>query len=766
MSKESSQTAEQLRLENAKLKELMHQAERVRVLYEKALEKIRKVETSLSESNAMLSKNEERLELAFMVAKQAWFDLDVQTGEAVLSPEYALTFGYDPAEFDKSLQNWKENLHPEDREKALAAFDACLATGGPATLEYRRRTKDGGWKWLLSVARVVEWDDAQKPLRMVGIHMDISDRKAMESALLASEEQYRLLFENSGEAILLAGPDGSIYSANPAACRMFGRSQEELIGVGRPGIVDESDPAIQAALAARGKNGLFRGELTMLRSDGSGFPVELSSVNFTDSHGNKRLSLMIRDISERKRHEVLLQAHIRLSESDVRDDYHQLMRLTLDIAEEMTGSKIGFFHFVDKNQKTISLQDWSTNTVEKMCTAQATGMNYKLNEAGVWADAIRKKVPVVHNDYPHLDDRKGMPEGHAVIEREICVPILREGRVVAAIGIGNKPFDYVEADVEALTQLANLAWDIIEARKSEIRLHDNERRYEALFQSAADYALVLEYKDGKDFPIIVDANDAALAKHGYTREEMIGKPISLIDNKVKAEDSDEIIRQLMMGKPIHFEMEHTCKDGSTFLVESSSNLVGAAGESKLFYSVERDITQRKRIEEAMQRAEAELLEAQRIAHVGSWQLDVATNRVFWSEELYKMYGYDPGLPPPSYTESAKLFTTESWEKLDAALRHTRETGIPYALELEYIRPDGSHGWMLARGEAQRDAGGAVSGLHGIAMDITERKKAEALLKRRVDELERFTKAAVRREFRIKELKDQLENLKSHEDERL
>ena len=123
-----------------------------------------------------------------------------------------------------------------------------------------------------------------------------------------------------------------------------------------------------------------------------------------------------------------------------------------------------------------------------------------------------------------------------------------------------------------------------------------------------------------------------------------------------------------------------------------------------------------------------LQEAQRIAHVGNWELDVANNRLVCSEELYRLHGLIPGSPAPDYTKSSHLFTAESWAHLNSALHRATEFGTPYELELEMVRPDGSHGWMLARGEAVRDVRGSVIALRGTATDISERKKAEDALK--------------------------------------
>jgi two-component system CheB/CheR fusion protein len=140
-----------------------------------------------------------------------------------------------------------------------------------------------------------------------------------------------------------------------------------------------------------------------------------------------------------------------------------------------------------------------------------------------------------------------------------------------------------------------------------------------------------------------------------------------------------------------------------------------------------DITERNLIEEQLIRSERELKRAQKITHIGSWYLDLATNEVVWTEELYKMYGFDPSLPPPPYTEHQKLFTDESWESLSASLAKTKATGIPYELELKTLRIDGTNGWMWVRGETEKDKDGKVTGLWGAAQDITERKHVESAL---------------------------------------
>jgi PAS domain S-box-containing protein len=111
---------------------------------------------------------------------------------------------------------------------------------------------------------------------------------------------YQMLFQNSMDGIMLTSPDGHILDANPAACRIFARTREEILLAGREGLIDISDPRLPGLIAERNRSGKAHGELLARRKDGTLFAMEFSSVIFHDPAGNTRTCLIFRDISGRK----------------------------------------------------------------------------------------------------------------------------------------------------------------------------------------------------------------------------------------------------------------------------------------------------------------------------------------------------------------------------------------------------------------------------------------------------------------------------------
>jgi PAS domain S-box-containing protein len=185
------------------------------------------------------------------------------------------------------------------------------------------------------------------------------------------------------------------------------------------------------------------------------------------------------DITARKRADSLVQARLRMVVAATNLSFDQTLQMSLDEIEAQTESAIGFYHFMGDDQETLFLQNWSTNTLQNMCTAVGKGSHYPVSQAGVWVDCVRDRRPVIHNDYASLPHRKGMPPGHAPVIREMVIPILRRDRIVAIIGVGNKSTDYTPSDIEIASLLGDFSWEIVERKRAEVELKAAKEYLEA-----------------------------------------------------------------------------------------------------------------------------------------------------------------------------------------------------------------------------------------------------------------------------------------------
>ncbi len=141
-----------------------------------------------------------------------------------------------------------------------------------------------------------------------------------------------------------------------------------------------------------------------------------------------------------------------------------LLTRVIDLAEAVTGSRIGYVHYVNEDQVTIELGTWSTATVATC--AVVSDRHYPVDEAGVWADAFRTRSPHVHNDYPAVSNRRGLPPGHVALVRHVGVPVIDGGAVRLLLGVGNKETPYDDRDVEAVQQIADDAWLLVTRLRS------------------------------------------------------------------------------------------------------------------------------------------------------------------------------------------------------------------------------------------------------------------------------------------------------------
>ncbi|MDP1595830.1 MAG: EAL domain-containing protein [Methylotenera sp.] len=229
-----------------------------------------------------LSEEKERLRLALISADQGWFDLNVGTGQVLVSPEYPAMLGYDPATFHSNLQEWLANIHPEDIVAVREAMQKCLRDGGPESMDYRRRTSSGDWLWINSIGSITEWDQSHRPLRMIGIHTNITERKQAENELKIAATAFE-----SQEGIIVTDANSIILRVNHAFTATTGYTSEEAVGQ-TPRLLSSGrqDKAFYEVMWEHlNQTGAWEGEIWNRRKSGDIYPEHLMITAVKDASG-------------------------------------------------------------------------------------------------------------------------------------------------------------------------------------------------------------------------------------------------------------------------------------------------------------------------------------------------------------------------------------------------------------------------------------------------------------------------------------------------
>jgi PAS domain S-box-containing protein len=477
-------------------------------------------------------------------------------------------------------------------------------------------------------------------------------------ALEESEQKYRGVVENIQDVFYRVDARGQIVLVSPSAARIMGYDGvEDMIGRKAESFWVDSQKR-SAFLEELNRSGQVRDwEFEMRRRDGSILTAAASIQQICDGLGNPvGYEGIWWDITDRKRAENILLARLRLSDFARSHSVDELLQQTVDEAEGLTGSRIGFFHFLHGDQSTVILQTWSTTTLRDMCTAEGKGLHYPVERAGVWVDCIRQRQPVIHNDYAGLGHRKGMPPGHPPVIRELVVPIFRGDVIVATLGVGNKPDPYLREDVDAVSQLANLAWDIVLGRQAEEALRQSEERFHSLFSNMAEGVALHELvHDDSGVPVnyrIVDCNPQYEGILGIRCEDVVGKLASEAYGTEDPPFLDEFSRVAVSGVPECMEVHFAPMD-------RHFEISVAPWGDKGFATIFTDVTARKLAEEERASLERHLLQVQKLESIGQLAGGVA-------HDLNNMLS-----PILGYTEMLLL---------DLPERHSQATELEQILE--------------------------------------------------------------------------------------
>jgi PAS domain S-box-containing protein len=518
------------------------------------------------------------------------------------------------------------------------------------------------------------------------------------------ELEHRAILEASVEGIWILDAEGVAVYANRRAAEMLACSADELIGNPILDLISSNDDQEKEKLSRwLTQPGQREIEITYRRKDGSELWIQLNASPIKDAHGRAWGTLVLAsDITERKRAEEALRA------SDER------FNLAVQAAQE-------------------GIWDWNMETNAVFYSPQYKRM------LGYTEDEIEPHVSA-WSRLLHPDDRA---RAHEVVnavmrgEREYEMEFRLQHKDGHYVDVLSRGFPVRQEPGGPIVRIVGTHVDLTERKQAEEQLRTTLESIDDGF-----FAVDGEWR-------FVYVNAPAERILGIKREEVLGKSHWEVFPLTLGTELERRYRLAASGQAQNWENFYE-PWGRWFHNRCSPRAGG--GMSVSF----QDITERKQVEQELERMRNLLAEGQRIAHVGSFEYVAATRTTVWSEEEYRIYGLDPAGPSPAYDVMlAKYIHPDDAALLHQTFSDAMQSNSVYELEHRIVRPDGSVRWVYDRALPYFDDSGKLLRYVGATLDITERKQAEEELRAANQELEEFNRAMVGREFRMIELKKEI-----------
>ncbi|MDI6723093.1 MAG: PAS domain S-box protein [Methanobacterium sp.] len=263
--------------------------------------------------------------------------------------------------------------------------------------------------------------------------------------------------------------------------------------------------------------------------------------------------------------------------------------------------------------------------------------------------------------------------------------------------------------------------DITGRKQMEERLHENENNFKTILEAFPEGAFLIDPQGN-----IIVANEVLANRFGKDTDEIIGLNIyDLLPKEISKKRKAVVEQAIKTCEPVTYVDR---RDG-LYIKSYLHPVLNERGEvSKIAVTAE-DITDRKKAQIALRESEAELSRAQHIAHIGSYNWDLITGEVKWSDESYRLLGMTPGEEKPSYELFLSFIVSEDRDKVKDAVKKSIETGKNFSITYNTIGKDGIPRIILSENEVIKDESGRVIKIYGTNQDITELKKTEKALKK-------------------------------------
>ncbi|MCF8085133.1 MAG: response regulator [Deltaproteobacteria bacterium] len=439
-----------------------------------------------------------------------------------------------------------------------------------------------------------------------------------------SEHRFRSMAEQISDVLFQTDHLGIIQYISPASKTVFGYAPNQMVGRHFTDFLHESSlTAADAAFRDAVEQGLHARhlELAMTRKDGSPFTGEVNGNQMVTDEGSGAVGV-IRDITERKQLlEQVKAANARLEalwgvSSLAESDLKTVSDHVLNTITKMTGSAYGFYGFMNEDASAMAIHSWSGEAM-KNCSMVNQPSVFAIDEAGVWGEAIRRRKPLILNDYrAGHPAKKGLPQGHVSLTNLLVVPFIQQGRILSVVAVANRAASYDEKDVTQLSSFLHSIQAIVDSKRAEAKLREVERRNQALLDHSpnchkiVDLDFNLQYMSANGFNMLKLDADADVYGKPY--------PFSFFPEAFQIETRENLKKVRETGDTVTMEGLANDVDGNDiWLYSTILPVLDDDGEMEYLTVVTADTTQQKLHETEKERLEGQLHQAQKMEAIGT-----------------------------------------------------------------------------------------------------------------------------------------------------
>ncbi len=614
----------------------------------------------------------QRLTLATEAAGIGVWDWDVEHDNWYATPTYFTMLGYAPEDGSGSRAQWMERIHPEDRQHVAEQIALVLSMDN-ADYQYEARARDAGgeYRWVNVTGRVLARDASGKPLRMIGVRTDISQRKK-------AEQEQRQVFERITDAYVAMDRNLHYTHVNPQAAQMLRRSAASLIG---KNVWSEFPDLVGHPAQLLLQQALVDLRPVQMESYFPSFGLWFELRVFPSVEG---LTVYFHDVTQRR-----------------------------EAAESLAESEARYRELFEANPHPMWV--YEVATLKFMAVNDAAVTHYGYSRAEFESMTIRDIRPSA--DVPQLLESVKRAPDRPLREMELWRHRCKDGRLIL-VEITGHSLHYMGRPARLI-----LAHDVTERERTAERLRLSEESLSITLQSIGD-AVIATDTSGR----ITRMNATAERLTGWTFPDAVGRPLGEVFCVVHAETrrpvANPVQRVLADGEVVGLANHTTllARGGAQYQIsnngapirDGSGHIVGVV----LVFS---DATEAYRVRQALATS-VELLERTgEMAKVGGWELDVAAQRSTWTLATARIYDA-PESPSYALDYVMTFFDPPVRDTVRAAVQAAMDDATPWDMELPVTTARGRHIWVRSQGFPVVQ-NGSVTHIRGALHDITERRLA-------------------------------------------